>query len=220
MVNNVKAQNFIGNSSGGFSGYLKHKNQIIIGDTLINPIRILNIHKSQNLGGAVISHLDVGIHFSTGWSGNNINEGFDLGYYTGVASTNYVNFDLKKGGQFNFGRGYNFRNGYGLLVSITNNGSEALLTVNGKILAEEIEVIDNVVPDYVFEPEYNLMPISELNNYIKQNKHLPEIPTTEQVEENDIDLGEMNKLLLKKVEELTLYIIELQKQVNELKEKK
>jgi len=69
--------------------------------------------------------------------------------------------------------------------------------------------------DYVFEPEYNLMPISELNNYIKQNKHLPEIPTTQQVEENDIDLGEMNKLLLKKVEELTLYLIKQQEQLDE-----
>ena len=69
--------------------------------------------------------------------------------------------------------------------------------------------------DYVFEPDYNLMPISELNNYIKQNKHLPEIPTTEQVEENDIDLGEMNKLLLKKVEELTLYLIKQQEQLDE-----
>ena len=92
------------------------------------------------------------------------------------------------------------------------------LTVNGKILAEEIEVIDNVLPDYVFEKEYKLMNLKELENFISINKHLPEIPSAENVKENHLKLGEMNNLLLKKVEELTLYIIDLQKQIDELKE--
>jgi len=98
------------------------------------------------------------------------------------------------------------------------NPSEKLM-VNGKIFAQEIEVIDNVVPDYVFEPEYKLMNLTDLETFINKNKHLPEIPSAENVKENHLNLGKMNNLLLKKVEELTLYIIELQKQVNELKEK-
>ena len=65
--------------------------------------------------------------------------------------------------------------------------------------------------DFVFEDDYSLMSLNELDNYIKVNKHLPEIPTTQEVEENGISVGEMNAKLLQKIEELTLYVIELQK---------
>jgi hypothetical protein len=73
--------------------------------------------------------------------------------------------------------------------------------------------------DYVFDDEYNLIPISELKEYIKINKHLPEIPTTKEIEENGVDLSKMNKLLLQKIEELTLYIIQLEDEINKLKNK-
>jgi hypothetical protein len=68
--------------------------------------------------------------------------------------------------------------------------------------------------DYVFEPDYNLMSLQELSEYISQNKHLPEIPTEQEVQETDIDLGQMSKLLLLKVEELTIYIIKQQEQID------
>jgi hypothetical protein len=68
--------------------------------------------------------------------------------------------------------------------------------------------------DYVFENEYELMPLNKLKEYIKVEKHLPEIPTTKEIEQTDVDLGEMNKLLLKKVEELTLYLIQQQEQLD------
>jgi hypothetical protein len=65
-------------------------------------------------------------------------------------------------------------------------------------------------------PNYNLMPLKELEQYIKQNKHLPDVPTQDEISKNGIDVYEMNAVLLKKLEELTLYVIEQQKQIVEL----
>jgi len=101
------------------------------------------------------------------------------------------------------------------LMSIKQDGN---VKVKGKIFATEIEVLANVYPDFVFENNYKLMPITELEKYIAKHNHLPEVPTSEDVAKNNMKLGEMNVLLLKKVEELTLYIIDLQKQIDELKE--
>lgn len=61
------------------------------------------------------------------------------------------------------------------------------------------------------------MPLRELETYIGEHSHLPGVPTAEEVEQEGADLGEMNKVLMEKVEELTLYIIDLQKQIDELK---
>lgn len=61
------------------------------------------------------------------------------------------------------------------------------------------------------------MPLCEVEQYIAAHHHLPEVPSATEVEENGVDVGEMNKVLLQKVEELTLYIIDLQKQIDELK---
>lgn len=93
------------------------------------------------------------------------------------------------------------------------------LAVAGRVIAEEIRVkLRGTWPDYIFESNYQLMPIKELESYIIQNKHLPGIPSEAKIKENDIDLGEINLLLLTKIEELTLYIIEQQKQIDELRE--
>jgi len=93
------------------------------------------------------------------------------------------------------------------------------LSVNGKIRAsDDIKVYPaSQWADYVFENEYDLMPLDQVEDYIKSNKHLPEMPTTEQVKESGIELGAMDANLLKKVEELTLYMIELKKENKELR---
>jgi len=70
-------------------------------------------------------------------------------------------------------------------------------------------------PDYVFKKNFQLAPLSEVKAYIDKNEHLPGVPTAEQVSKTGINLGEMNALLLKKVEELTLYLIEKDKQDKE-----
>jgi hypothetical protein len=96
------------------------------------------------------------------------------------------------------------------------------LAVAGKAIAEEVVVkLQSNWPDYVFEKDYNLPTLAEVENYINQNKHLPEVPAAKEMEKNGVNLGEMNMLLLKKVEELTLYVLEQHKtsqiQSNEIK---
>jgi hypothetical protein len=99
-------------------------------------------------------------------------------------------------------------------IGITNPTER--LTVNGKIKANEIRVDGNGQPDYVFEEGYKISSLKETEQYIKLNKHLPEIPSAADAAKNGIALGEMNKLLLKKIEELTLHLIEKDKQYGEL----
>jgi hypothetical protein len=92
------------------------------------------------------------------------------------------------------------------------------LSVDGKIIAEEIKVqLSTGWPDYVFSSNYKLMPIEELENSINKNKHLPNIPSAADITaEKGFELGEMNRKLLEKVEELTLYIIQLKKENNSM----
>lgn len=95
-------------------------------------------------------------------------------------------------------------------VGIGTNNPDAKLSVKGLIHAQEVKVDLNgaVAPDYVFDKEYRLPSLKEVQSYITTNKHLPEVPSAKEMEENGLNLGEMNLLLLKKVEELTLYAIE------------
>ncbi len=92
------------------------------------------------------------------------------------------------------------------------------LYAEGSIITEEAFVkLKAEWPDYVFKEDYSLMPLEELDQFIKENGHLPEMPTAEEVVENGLALGETNRLLTQKVEELTLYILELKKEVDGLK---
>ncbi len=82
------------------------------------------------------------------------------------------------------------------------------------MIAESVKVkLQSDWPDYVFSSSYKKLSLPELESYIKANHHLPEIPTTKEAETNGMNLGEMNAKLLKKIEELTLYMIELKKEV-------
>ena len=105
-------------------------------------------------------------------------------------------------------------------VGIGTYNPQAKLAVNGEILAKSVRVNtgSEYWPDYVFSSDYELMSLDDLENYIEDNKHLPGIISAEEVgSQGDVDLGEMNVKLLEKIEELTLYIINLQKQIDELK---
>ncbi|WP_140418735.1 hypothetical protein [Pedobacter sp. AJM] len=88
------------------------------------------------------------------------------------------------------------------------------LAVNGTVRAKEVKVTAEIWPDYVFSKKYAMMPLAELAQYIQTHKHLPEIPSAAQVNKEGIALGEMNRLLLQKLEELTLHLIEKDKQIN------
>ncbi len=92
--------------------------------------------------------------------------------------------------------------------------------ISNKLWAQEIEVLANVDwPDFVFSESYKLTPLGEVESFIKENNHLPDVPSQEEVAENGINLGEMDALLLQKIEELTLYIIEQDKKIDMLNER-
>lgn len=92
------------------------------------------------------------------------------------------------------------------------------LAVNGAIGARRIRVQQGPWADHVFYDDYDLPKLSDIEKYIKKNKHLEGIPSQEEVHKDGIDLGEMNKLLLQKIEELTLHIIDLNKKVEVLQQ--
>jgi hypothetical protein len=99
-------------------------------------------------------------------------------------------------------------------------GTGYQLSVAGKVICEEVKVqLRAAWPDYVFADDYNLMPIEDLEKSIRQNKHLPNIPAAAQIEKEGISLGDMNKRLMEKVEELTLYLIDLNKKNKQLEER-
>ncbi|WP_271425072.1 hypothetical protein [Aequorivita sinensis] len=116
-------------------------------------------------------------------------------------------------------------------IGIGTSNPDELLTVKGKIHTQEVLVdLDGAVaPDYVFEqyftgtsslmPEYNLISLEELELYLKENNHLPNIPSADTMKAEGISLKEMNLLLLQKIEELTLYTLQQQKEIDALKEK-
>ncbi len=92
------------------------------------------------------------------------------------------------------------------------------LLVGGKIIAEGVRVeLEENWADYVFTPDYSLKPLHEVEQFIKDNGHLPNIPSAATVEEEGLDLGDMVTKQMEKIEELTLYIIEQQKQIDSLK---
>jgi hypothetical protein len=117
-------------------------------------------------------------------------------------------------------------------VGIGTSSPAEMLSVDGNVYAsgnisafgfiktKKLTVTQTAWPDYVFTNNYRLRSLSSLESYIKQNKHLPEVPSAKQVKENGISVGDNQELLLKKIEELTLYIIELNKRIDTLENKK
>ena len=94
------------------------------------------------------------------------------------------------------------------------------LYVEQGILTEKVKVAVKDSKDWydnVFAPDYQLISLQKLEKYIQENKHLPDVPSTEEVMANGLDLGKMNATLLKKVEELTLYLISIKKELDETK---
>ncbi len=105
-------------------------------------------------------------------------------------------------------------------VGTTGGATGFIACIGGKLIAEEVRVeLEASWPDYVFADGYNLMPLEQLKNEINQHKHLPGIPSAAQIEEQGgVDLGAMQTKLVEKVEELTLYIIQLKEQNDKLQE--
>ena len=103
-------------------------------------------------------------------------------------------------------------NGGGIVL---NPGSQ-FVAVTGLLKANQIKVTTNLWPDYVFEDGYQLKSLSSIEDYIKQNNHLPGVPSSKDIVDNGISLGDMSRLQMEKIEELTLHLIEKDKKIGEL----
>jgi hypothetical protein len=162
-------------------------------------------------GNDVLYAMGNGQLYSQGY--NNINGG---GYYASNL------------GAYNYGFKAISINENAKAFSLTDPNNQEVFIVWGngilnskKIYAESFEVRPDAMTinwyDFVFYDNYNLMKLTELSEYIKINKHLPDIPTEAQIKSQGFELAEMNGLLLKKIEELTLYIIQQQIEIDEIK---
>jgi chitodextrinase len=104
-------------------------------------------------------------------------------------------------------------------VGSVNVPSEYKMAIDGKLITEEVKVkLSGNWPDYVFKEDYQLPNLEEIQKHIKEKGHLPNIPSAKEVETNGFELGEMNRLLLEKIEELTLYTIQQQNFIESQKE--
>lgn len=110
---------------------------------------------------------------------------------------------------------YVAQNGNVRIGAGTANPTKAL-EVNGAIRSKEVLVEVANWSDFVFDKDYDLMTLKEVESYIKENGHLPDVPSAKEVKANGVEVGEMNAILLQKIEELTLYIIELEKKIEEV----
>ena len=157
--------------------------------------------------GSSVSHLQIGMAtcdncFATGAiSGNTVIRTLGVTNSTLLYVPNIIN-DGKS--YIGFGDGAN-----GIWMKVLNNRT---LRIDGKVYATEILVQTNVWADNVFNKGYKLRSLAETEAYIKANNHLPEVPTEAEIKDKGINVANMNALLLQKVEELTLYIIEKDKQ--------
>ena len=149
------------------------------------------------------------------WSGgtghlNHMRIGTDFGHYGDAVIELYQNYN--GGDQQNPGK--LIVNG-NLGIGTVNTGSWKLV-VNGKVRAKEIKV-ETGWSDFVFLDDYQLPTLKEVETHIKEKGHLKDIPSAKEVEENGIFLGKMDSKLLQKIEELTLYTIQQQKEIESLK---
>ena len=196
---------------------------------LANPINVNVPYISYNSGG---------IRAYQGYSVNGTNTfssiiGFNAGSpFSSYGAQGFFTYQNAYGIyiQPQYMAGYTTGTGYGIYQQGANdinvfNGSVGIgtatpkeaLSVNGNIRAKDIKVDANNWPDYVFTPEHQLPSLEALFIQIKEQGHLPNIPSAEEVSKNGIALGEINKKLLEKVEELTLYVIKQNEQIKDLK---
>lgn len=139
----------------------------------------------------------------------------------GGTKTNVLGVNMEAPTGFNLGAAGNSYFEQKVAIGTTNTtttlaSSNYLLFVNGGIIAKEVRVTTFPWPDYVFANDYKLMSLSDVKDYITQHAHLPGVPSACEIEENGVATGEMLSIQMKKIEELTLYIIQMEERLKSL----
>lgn len=233
---------FINKTCGRNVYFFSHVGGGAFGQNLTNVVSIdgkLNIRRNMQLSTAGSNFIDnfskLYINSDIGSSSNGIKIKHGAAGMDGIRISTYndaIALEVTKSP--------NLANDGGTTFKIEGDGSTAITTTNttaftitdgangqvnfkvkstGETFSRHIRVMVTNFPDYVFEPDYKLMSLREIESFYKKYKHLPEIPSAEEVEQNDLDLGEMNKLLLKKIEELTILMVQQQNEIDLLKSK-
>jgi hypothetical protein len=184
-------------SASGFKLYNNWDNVLSSYDSIWN-YQLIGTYRGWDTRGVYIAGYNAGNAAASGT--NMATERIYLGNPT--FNSNYLSVNLLTG---NVG------------IGTTAPGSFRL-AVEGKIGAREVRVTSTSPwPDYVFSRHYQLPSLAAVEDYIKKNSHLPEMPSAQEVNNNGIELGQMDAKLLQKIEELTLYVIDLKKEITELK---
>jgi hypothetical protein len=185
---------------------------------------------NQEAGDLTLSVPQVGMRFS------NSDKRIFVGGLSSPSSNNFARFNIAPPNTENGLYIHNTGSGtYGISVRTAVNTNDAIRVMgidgsldkknfsvrgNGDVFARKYTTTLGDIPDYVFDPSYKLMSLNELKTFITTNKHLPNIPSAKEYEERgELDLGELNLKLLEKVEELSLYILQLEERMKALENK-
>ncbi|PKF74825.1 hypothetical protein [Chryseobacterium sp. PMSZPI] len=249
MQNSVSGNNNVAVGHNSLGGMITGDNNTAVGNSALRSwgsVASIALMKNTAIGSTALMRLNNGSYntvigqdsFVNTFIGNNniavgSNNARDANNATGniYIGNDIVPFNAQPTNELNIGNwiiGNNGTIGIGQFSyqlpadGVGPDGQKYKLFVKDGIRTERVKVdiaANNGWADYVFEKNYQLMPLNDLAQFIDKNGHLPEVPTTEEAIKNGIELKEMNILLLKKIEELTLYTLEQQKRIEALEKK-
>ncbi|RXK86743.1 hypothetical protein [Filimonas effusa] len=176
-----------------------------VGIGTMAPAYKLDVNGEVGTSRLVVSNVGGGITWpsSGSYAAIDVMQGADMIFYNGMAA---YNERMRILGNGNIGIG-------------TSNPGVYKLAVEGTIGARKMKVTQEAWADYVFDSSYQLPSLTNVETFIKENKHLPEVPSAAEVKKDGLDLGDNQAVLLKKIEELTLYIIQQNKEMLEMKKR-
>jgi hypothetical protein len=199
-------------AGGGYAMSILDNGNVGVGTT--NPTARLDVNGTANFSNSIL------LSGGSGTATSKIGFNADGNNYFIQGITNGIQYSPYSVGNFSFTSGsgnWKFVNG-SVNIGATNMPANYKLAVGGDVIAERVVVkLQANWPDYVFKTGYSLRPLSEVEAFVRTNNHLPDVPSEAEIKEKGIDMEQMNATLLKKVEELTLYLIDIKKENIEMK---
>jgi hypothetical protein len=184
-----------------------------VGIGIATPSQLLQVHQAARAG----------MSATTSLTGSTITDGVHFGYddANGAYVLNKENTPIIFSTNNTETLRISADGNVGIGTKLASNPNGYRLAVNGKIGARDVQVETSSAtwPDYVFTKDYRLPSLAEVEKFVQENNHLENVPSAAEIEKNGHSLGDMDKILLKKVEELTLYVIQQQKEIEALKKK-